>query len=63
MRAVSYENSALRNRFADTVVLPTDELAARRQRKRNGHLSPRQIQSLLAAAALRERATQCERDD
>jgi hypothetical protein len=49
--------------FAETVVLPRDELAVRRERKRLGQLSPAQVERLLVAAALREKATQCERDE
>lgn len=49
--------------FAETVVLPQDELAIQRQRKRAGILSPSQVQRLLLAAALRKKATQGERDE
>lgn len=49
--------------FADTIVLPQDELAIRRERKRLGLLSPSQVQRLLLAAALRKKATQGERDE
>jgi hypothetical protein len=49
--------------FAETVVLPQDELAIRRERKRAGVLSPSQVQRLLRAAALRKKATQGERDE
>lgn len=49
--------------FAETVVLPRDELAVRRERKRLGQLTPAQVERLLVAAALREKATQCERDE
>ncbi|HWN38984.1 MAG TPA: hypothetical protein VNP02_10840 [Gammaproteobacteria bacterium] len=46
-----------------TVVLPPDELAIRRERKRLGQLTPLQIQRLLVAAELRRRATEGECDD
>jgi hypothetical protein len=45
---------------ATTVVLPPDELAERRQRKRDGRLTLSQIQRLLVAAELRKRANQGE---
>ena len=48
---------------ATTVVLPPDELAARRQSKRAGRLTPSQVQRLLVAAELRRKATQGERDE
>jgi len=48
---------------ATTVVLPPDELAARRQSKRTGRLTPSQVQRLLVAAELRRKATQGERDE
>jgi hypothetical protein len=48
--------------LAETDVLQ-DELAARRETKRTGRLTPSQVQRLLAAAALREKATQGERDE
>lgn len=48
---------------ARTVVLPPDELAIRRERKRLGHLTPAQIQRLIVAAELRRKATEGERDD
>jgi hypothetical protein len=44
-------------------VLPADELALRRERKRLGHLTPSQIQRLIVAAELRKKATQGERDE
>ena len=46
-----------------TVVLPPDELAIRRERKRLGHLTPSQIQRLIVAAELRKKATEGECDD
>lgn len=49
--------------FAETVVLPQDELASRRQHKREGRLTPSQVQRLLVAAALRKKATEGERDE
>ena len=49
--------------LAETVVLPHDELAARRQAKREGRLSLSQVRRLLVAAQLREKATQGERDE
>jgi hypothetical protein len=45
---------------ATTVVLPPDDLVARRQRKREGRLSLAQIRRLLVAAELRRRANQGE---
>jgi hypothetical protein len=49
--------------FASTVVLPRDELAIRRERKRLKQLTPSQVQRLLLAAALRRKATEGERDE
>jgi hypothetical protein len=49
--------------FAKTLVLPQDELAVRRERKRLGQLSPAQVQRLLVAAELRKKATEGERDE
>jgi hypothetical protein len=49
--------------LAETVVLPVDELAARRQAKREGRLTLSQVRRLLVAAQLREKATQGERDE
>ena len=49
--------------FAKTLVLPQDELAARREQKRLGQLSPAQVQRLLVAAELRKKATEGERDE
>jgi hypothetical protein len=46
-----------------TAVLPPDEVAIRRERKRLGHLTPSQIQRLIVAAELRRKATEGERDD
>ena len=46
-----------------TVVLPPDELAIRRERKRLGQLTPSQIQRLIVAAELRRKATEGECDD
>lgn len=40
-----------------------DELAARRERKFVAQLSPAQVRRLLAAAALREKATHGENDE
>jgi hypothetical protein len=45
---------------ATTLVLPSDELAARRQNKREGRLTLAQIRRLLVAAELRKRANQSE---
>ena len=45
---------------AETVVLPPDELAAQRQRKREGQLTLAQIRRLVVAAELRKRANQGE---
>jgi hypothetical protein len=42
------------------VVLPRDELAAQRQRKREKQLTFSQIRRLLVAAELRKRANQSE---
>jgi hypothetical protein len=44
-------------------VLPPDELAIRRERKRLGQLSPSQIQRLIVAAELRRKATEGELDE
>ena len=44
-------------------MLPPDELAIRRERKRLGQLTPSQIQSLIVAAELRRKATEGECDD
>ena len=49
--------------FAETIVLPRDELAVRRERKRLGYLSPAQIERLLVAAELRKKVTEGERDE
>ena len=49
--------------LAETIVLPQDELAVRRERKRLGYLSPAQIQRLIAAAELRKKVTEGERDE
>ena len=51
------------DRFAETVVLPRDELAVRREQKRVGRLTLSQIQRLLVAAELRKKATQGENDE
>ena len=48
---------------ADTIVLPPDELAARRERKRAGGWSRPQLERLLVAAELRKKATEGERDE
>lgn len=48
---------------AATVVLPTDELAVRRERKRTGWLTAAQVRRLLLAAELRKKATEGERDE
>jgi len=48
---------------ADTIALPHDELAVRRERRRLGLLSPAQIQRLIVAAELRRKATEGERDE
>jgi hypothetical protein len=52
-----------RDPHTGTAVLPQDELAIRRERKRLGHLTPSQIQRLIVAAELRRKATEGERDD
>jgi hypothetical protein len=46
--------------FATTLVLPRDELAVRRQAKREERLALAQIQRLLIAAELRKRSNQGE---
>jgi hypothetical protein len=56
-------NARKHDPFADTVVLPHDELAARRERKRAGKLNAAQIQRLLVAAELRKKVTEGERDE
>ena len=48
---------------AETVVLPEDELTARRTRKQLGQLTLSQIQLLIAAVTLREKAAEGERED
>ena len=47
----------------DTISLPPDELAVRRERKRLGYLTVSQIQRLIVAAELRKKATEGERDE
>jgi hypothetical protein len=49
--------------FAETLVLPRDELAVRREQKRARRLTPAQVQRLLVAAELRKKATQGENDE
>lgn len=51
------------DRFADTLVLPRDELAVRREQKRVSRLTLSQIRRLLVAAELRKKATQGENDE
>ena len=51
------------DRFATTLVLPADELAARRERKRLKQLTPANIQRLIVAAELRKKATEGECDE
>lgn len=48
---------------ADTVELPQDELAVRREEKRIGRLTWSQIRRLLVAAELRKKAAKTERDE
>jgi hypothetical protein len=48
---------------AATVTLPHDELALRRAKKRLGQLTPSQIERLIVAAELRQKATEGERDE
>jgi hypothetical protein len=48
---------------ADTIVLPRDELAVRRERKRAGGLTPSQLKRLLVAAELRKKTLEHERDE
>jgi hypothetical protein len=43
------------NDLADTVILPKDELAARRAEKANRRWTPQQVARLLKAAAERKR--------
>ena len=45
-----------------TAVLPSDEIAIHRERKRLGYLSPSQVQRLIVAAELRRKATEGEHD-
>ena len=45
---------------ATTVVLPPDELAARRQSRRDKQLTLAQIRRLLVAAELRKRANESD---
>jgi hypothetical protein len=56
-------NTRQHDPFAETIVLPQDELAVRREQKRIGRLSPAQVQRLLIAAELRKKATEGERDE
>ena len=53
-------NTRQNDPHAETVVLPRDELAARRQSKRDTRptMSRQQVQRLLVAAELRKRADQ-----
>jgi hypothetical protein len=53
-------NSRQHDPFATTVVLPQDELAARREQKSLPQLTPEQVHRLLVAAELRKRANQGE---
>jgi hypothetical protein len=48
---------------ADTIVLPKDELAVRRARKRAGALTATQVRRLLVAAELRKKTLEHERDE
>jgi hypothetical protein len=63
MRSMTAKPCNPHDPFVDTVVLPQDELAVRRARKRLGQWTPAQIQRLLAAAELRRKATEGERDE
>jgi hypothetical protein len=63
LRNVNTTLSEQRDPHATTAVLPPDELAIRRERKRLGHLTPAQVQRLIVAAELRRKATEGERDD
>jgi hypothetical protein len=56
-------NARKHDPFADTLVLPRDELAARREQKRSRVLSPAQVRRLLVAAELRKKTTEGERDE
>ena len=56
-------NARKHDPFADTIVLPRDELAARRELKRTRPLTPGQVRRLLVAAELRTKVTEGERDE
>jgi hypothetical protein len=56
-------NARKHDPFADTIVLPHDELAAHRERKRTRQWTPAQVRRLLVAAELRKKATEGERDE
>jgi hypothetical protein len=49
--------------YTDTITLPRDELAVRREQKRLGLLTLSQIQRLVVAAELRRKTTEGERDE
>ena len=49
--------------YTDTITLPRDELAVRREQKRLGLLTHSQIQRLVVAAELRRKTSEGERDE
>jgi hypothetical protein len=53
-------NARQNDPHAETAILPRDELAVRRQHKREGRLTREQLQRLLVAAELRKRSNQDE---
>jgi hypothetical protein len=63
MRAVNAKPRGQHGPYTDTISLPPDELAGRRERKRLGCLTVTQIQRLIVAAELRKKATEGERDE
>jgi hypothetical protein len=63
MRNMNIKTCDQHDPLARTAVLPPDEVAIQRERKRLGHLTPSQIERLIVAAELRRRATEGEGDD
>ena len=63
MRAVNTKQQRQCDPHSDTIVLPTDELALCRERKRRGQLSWSQVQRLIVADQLRRKATEGENDE
>jgi hypothetical protein len=63
MRTVNTKPRHQCDTFSDTIVLPTDELALCRERKRRGQLTRSHVQRLIVADHLRRKATEGERDE